>query len=497
MQKNETVLTPVYRYILEVLESYGKTDNDKLIVDIEKFKKHLQTGVFSINSEGNDYLIIDSLIELLNRIACSEYDGEIYWNNKLEKLKTEECTMCAVCRSCKVYFWKELGELFFNKTNDEKKNKKYLPVRQLPKEILRHLEPSVGMSELYYSREKRRKNSTLINKFIMLKGMSSSTPAMLNNIFDTEEFVGGGFYFNWQGYGVVIDPGYSFIKNLHHYGLSVLDINAVVITHEHIDHNNDMRLLEDLHFSVMRYEEQLGEETHTLNWYLDKVSYDIALTLQKNEAGFRSEANKLYCVNADCSYELSEKKLFIETFETQHIWDKNNKKYNDNTIGCRFICINEGQKRTMVYTSDTRYYPELSDIIQDADMVIANISGIYEDDYMLVKEKTTHLGYYGCYNLIKNCYAKYHNYPTFYFLSEFWNGKSDIRYDVAKCLKRELHAQGIEEMNIIPTEVGMVFDIENCTLQCSQCGNFSDKILIKKPATLGAKVEVICSECHF
>ena len=80
----------------------------------------------------------------------------------------------------------------------------------------------------------------------MLKGMSSSTPAMLNNIFDTNDYVGGGFYLNWNGYGVAIDPGYSFVHNLHHYGLSVLDVQAVIITHEHIDHNNDMRLLDDL-----------------------------------------------------------------------------------------------------------------------------------------------------------------------------------------------------------------------------------------------------------
>ncbi|MDO4327458.1 MAG: MBL fold metallo-hydrolase [bacterium] len=352
------------------------------------------------------------------------------------------------------------------------------------------------MSELYYSRIKWKRNSTFYNKFVMLKGMSSSTPPMLNNIFDTEEFVGGGFYFNWQGYGVVIDPGYYFIKNLHRMGLSVLDIDAVVITHEHIDHNNDMRLLDDLHYSVARYSKQNGK-AHVIDWYMDKVSYDIALTWRRNGAGLNAKANNLHCLASDVEYEFKVDELFLETCPTKHIWNPSAGRYRDHTVGTKFRCRSGAGETVIVYTSDTRYYPELADFVRDADAVIANISGIYEEDYKLVKEKNTHLGYYGCFNLMKECFERHQRYPSFYFLSEFWNGKSDIRYDVAKCLRKDLNAQKITQIRVIPAEVGMIFDIEHCKIQCSRCGAFTDRVIVKKPGGMKEKVEVLCPECCF
>ncbi len=231
------------------------------------------------------------------------------------------------------------------------------------------------------------------NRFIVLKGMSSSTPTMLNNIFDTEDFVGGGFYFCWQGYGVAIDPGYYFIKNLHHYGLSVLDIDAVIITHEHVDHNNDMRLLDDLHFAVSRYAKD-DTDSHMIDWYLDKVSFGIADILRNNKVGFQEKANRLHCIQGNEVIELVNESLMLETFPTEHVYSKEAKAYGDHTFGCKFLGKKEGLQRTLVYTSDTKYFSRLSEIIKDTDIVIANISGIYEDDFMLIKEKNSHLGYY-------------------------------------------------------------------------------------------------------
>jgi ribonuclease BN (tRNA processing enzyme) len=488
MQKNETVLTPIYRYTLEVLESNSNTTEK--ILQVQCFKRHLQAD---LPSENIDFAILDSVIKLLKMNTQSE-ESRVYWSTRLLELQNDSCVNCCNCRSCKVYFWKELGELYFGVVNDQKQDQEYLPVRLLPEEISKHFQPAVGMSQLYHSRRRREKSGDLRNKFVMLKGMSSSTPAMLNNIFDTEEFVGGGFYFNWDGYGVAIDPGYHFVRNLHHHGLSVLDIDAVIITHEHIDHNNDMRLLDDLHFSVFHYDEQPTD--HSIDWYMDQVSYDIACTLQKQGAGFKSKINRLHQLEPNEAYELKSKSLKLETFPTEHILDKNTSLYRKHTVGCKFRCVRNEQIKTMVYTSDTRYYPELTEIVNDADVIIANISSVYEDDFMLIKEKDTHLGYGGCYNLIENCYQKYRKSPSLYFLSEFWNGKSDIRYDVAKCLKRDLSKHEIS-INVIPAEVGMVFDIETCEVQCSQCGTFSRDLIVKKPLDLSHKVEVLCAKCYF
>ena len=54
---------------------------------------------------------------------------------------------------------------------------------------------------------------------------------------------GGGYFLAWQGKGVVVDPGFQFMSNLTQSGLSLADINAILVSHAHIDHTAE---LEDL-----------------------------------------------------------------------------------------------------------------------------------------------------------------------------------------------------------------------------------------------------------
>lgn len=61
---------------------------------------------------------------------------------------------------------------------------------------------------------------------------------------------GGGGYFIWDGRSsLVIDPGYGFLDILHRYHkISVMDIDAVVISHDHPDHTSDLQNILDLRY---------------------------------------------------------------------------------------------------------------------------------------------------------------------------------------------------------------------------------------------------------
>lgn len=59
---------------------------------------------------------------------------------------------------------------------------------------------------------------------------------------------GGGIYIKWRGTGLVIDPGINFMENMHMSGLGINDIDAVIVTHNHIDHNGDLITIDDLAF---------------------------------------------------------------------------------------------------------------------------------------------------------------------------------------------------------------------------------------------------------
>lgn len=521
MQKNETTLTPIYRYMLELIESNGREQIAKTANVFSKFQEewnrqeqitHEKIG-FQLDAQ-----IFDILKNLLEKYQINQDAAQQFWQEKKSALANEKtymgsepsteikkCNLCQPCYNCQLYFWEELGELFFGISNLQKESGQYFPIRSLPEKIARHLEPSVGMADMYCANVRRR-DIDVTNKLVVLKGMSSSTPATLNNIFDTDKFDGGGHFLNLGGYGVVIDPGYHFMKNLHHFGLNVFDIQAVIITHGHIDHNNDMRLLDDLNSLLANYRDT-SEEQGKLKWYLDETSYKIAKVLQKKESGFLRDKNLLYCITDEKSFsnfdsteaypigqliELTET-VQLQTFQTQHIYDDSVNDYCPQTFGCSFTFQGAGEERKIAYTSDTRFFPDLVQKVCGADVLIANISSIYEDDYMLVKEKIKHLGYYGCYYLIKGI-QKCEKKPKFVLISEFWNGKGDLRYDVTSQLSKELSSKDI---HILPAENGMVIDVKVLKMQCSQCGSFSNNIIIKRPANLEERVDVICENCYY
>lgn len=51
---------------------------------------------------------------------------------------------------------------------------------------------------------------------------------------------GGGCFLKWQGKGIAIDPGFNYISNLAKVGLSIGNIDAIIITHGHNDHYIDL-----------------------------------------------------------------------------------------------------------------------------------------------------------------------------------------------------------------------------------------------------------------
>lgn len=57
---------------------------------------------------------------------------------------------------------------------------------------------------------------------------------------------GGGYLLIWNGRGVAIDPGFDFVANLYDQGYSLDDVDMIVITHAHPDHDDDLIALTSL-----------------------------------------------------------------------------------------------------------------------------------------------------------------------------------------------------------------------------------------------------------
>lgn len=93
-------------------------------------------------------------------------------------------------------------------------------------------------------RQPPRREPAISGKLVVLRRWQSLNPIIPHP--GGRRLRGGGYYLLWRDKGIVIDPGYDFIQNFYDEGFSLEDIDAVVITHSHPDHDADFANLTSL-----------------------------------------------------------------------------------------------------------------------------------------------------------------------------------------------------------------------------------------------------------
>lgn len=503
MDKYSTCLTPFLFHLLSLLVEGKLTESccQEYIVESDEYTDSSMT----LQKRKSD--IFQKTKNLLS-ISVGERE-EFFEKRRIGQV----CGLCMTCIGCEQEYWKEAERLL----NGESVRARY----NLPKEISELLVQREKPEEVYvknYLLTKQMYNYR--NTLVMLKGFSSSTPFLLNHSLNTNDYSGGGFYLNWNGFGIAVDPGYHFVQNLHRNGLNILDIDAVVITHEHIDHSSDMRLLDDLHYHASKNyrDEEFQWDTenerirknrvprHKIKWYMDEVTYQITKLLCKKGSGFAPECNEIYCIRPEHgrikSEELS-KYIQLQVFQTRHEERKDDRTlFLPHTYGCVFSCENEdGTFRKIGYTSDTAFHkdvvPIMCKVMKECDIIIENISGIYENDILLKVMKEKHLGYYGCYKLIDEIHREPENKLRYVLLSEFSNLVNDIRFEIAKYMQDDVHNTISTEIAIYPAEVGMVISLEGLSVQCSECCRYTRKPIVVKQDNENSQLRYCCEQCTY
>lgn len=332
----------------------------------------------------------------------------------------------------------------------------------------------------YNSRDRGHLNS---NHIKILKGWSSSTPEISQGILYSVKNIdckGGGIYIRWEGKGIVIDPGIHFVENMHKEDLTILDVDYVIVTHNHLDHNFDLVNLYDLDYQYNSF----SKKDEYIEYFLDASSYN----------SYHSQLNV---------YSERQKEVVpIRIFEKKHY----EKSINDNidlvyfptdhkckeSIGLILVLKAKGKTIRLGYTSDTKYSDFIADELAGCDIIIANFSETNADDIKRVLLKDNHLGYYGCYSLLLK------TNPMYFVLSEFWGGKGDIRVDITKKLRREIERDK-EEFNtcIIPGDIGLSLIFDDMKVLCTGCGReaAAKDITIIKPSEEYGQIKYLCKFC--
>ena len=143
--------------------------------------------------------VIDSLDELIQGCVVPEAETVfknirdwfvLYQENEsdarsfLEEMiyTPAQCGQCLICQQCQQIFLIELYEKFYSDSKFEDlkagiKNNNYYVLERLPENLYRHLDAKTKVGEYYWEHCKNlRRTESFVNKFVVLKGMSSSTP---------------------------------------------------------------------------------------------------------------------------------------------------------------------------------------------------------------------------------------------------------------------------------------------------------------------------------
>ena len=265
--------------------------------------------------------------------------------------------------------------------------------------------------------------------FSCLRGWSSAVTLLEGG--DDCHWAGGGYFLKWQGKGIVIDPGFDFIDNFHDATYNMREVDAVLVSHNHSDHNYDLSSVDDLLYELHKRWKTLkpeDQQKHDVSKCLFVIDEDTAKSFRDDKAAHRGTPLKFTA--SDCERKrwfVKENGLpvTVEHFHAEHGSDV------PHAVGMRLRLQGEkGQPDFILgYTGDTRYFETLPDHLQGCDVLLAHISMPDEEEYENPDHfKKVHLGYNGLAKLIEKAQ------PKMVLVGEFWAGLADIRIDLIKGL---------------------------------------------------------------
>jgi len=303
----------------------------------------------------------------------------------------------------------------------------------------------LSMSEIVTENKCRITEKLITDKTILkgdyfiqfCKNYSSFTPLLKSS---DKISIGGGYFLNLDGYGLVIDPGHNFLDNFYLARRSFDDINGIVVTHFHDDHYADLPSLLALIFQCSK-DNNLNKKKYDL--FFDGETYDKFKDFFNNEK-VRNYGQKVRLSSQQEMIVEIKNRIYLKPLKTNHATFVKN-----SGVG---ILININEKSTQVFiTGDTGWNKRIENdykkqIIEGWERIlVAHISTLYNQEAIsFIKGNAVfyknHLCIHGLLNSIE-CIN-----PNVIILSEIGEELAPIIHNLAKI---------IEDKYGIPCHVGM------------------------------------------
>ncbi len=284
---------------------------------------------------------------------------------------------------------------------------------------------------------------------------------------------GGGYYLtlkNSQGKttGIAIDPGYDFFTIFRDLGLSIADIDAIIITHDHDDHTESMEGILSLLAKYNDYNEERKSKVLDVFGSAGTLLKFQGLLSATDPFGNRELNFKMLIPGYDVleieGESLKEKHGFTLSVVPAH--HRERWTGEESSVGLvihtNIPNIKNGGNLNIGVTGDSRYEAGLGKFYQDAQVLLLNIGSVEKEEGKLLKQ---HLGMLGGINLLKEARI---GQPLLAILTEFgeeFSGKRDIISKIIKNWAQPMAGGSSKEFRVIPADIHLEVRLEDLNVR--------------------------------
>lgn len=280
----------------------------------------------------------------------------------------------------------------------------------------------------------------------------------------------GGHYLRWNDKGIVINPGKGFIENFHSQGFCIRDIDYVIVTWDSEEAHGDVKMIYELNNQLNK----TSSELQIIHYYLNQKTFQELSAVLK--PSFKQARNTIHNLEIFLDSPDVEKVELTDTITLHYfLTSPQNASFRASSLaennslsslGIRLELENQDNSTTLHvgYISGMGWSPLIAHHLGQCDILLAGFGNTNMKDYSKLAYIENCLGYYGCHSLMKEVC------PKLLLLTEFGGREGDIRLEVIKKIRKE--AAPLQKTIALPSDVGMVIDLEEITVKCSLSENF-------------------------
>jgi len=278
----------------------------------------------------------------------------------------------------------------------------------------------------------------------VLKRWNSYSPILSSS---DNPSMGGGYFLSWQGKGIVVDPGISYVRNMVECGLRFADIDAVFVTHAHIDHCADFEPLLTL---LYEYNKNRRSKKH-----LDIFMNLGALRKFSGWVPMRSQELRLHALEPESIRRLETTYGFsVQIVPARH----------DEVLATEYavgLIFSLGEGCRIGITGDTGWDPALGEYYLGCRLLVPHIGSIKTQEFSTPGYLyPNHLGIRGLTALVETVA------PEIVLISEFGEEFSGaLRVEVAKAIASVMRQRVRREMCCLPADVGLKLRLPDFRVQ--------------------------------